>query len=242
MSARTELALEPVARPGRGLLVAECFGPTFQGEGPSTGQQAVFVRLSRCNSTCPGCDTPQTWDWSRFDPREVSSRHSVDDLAAWVMGETPKRVVITGGEPLLQQRELVGLMRLLPGRQVEIETNGTIPPLPALVEAVEAFNVSPKLAAFAGPGDKPINEKALRALEACGKARFKFVVQNLDELDEVAELAERFDLTDVWVMPEATSSVQVLARMRELADAVLARGWNLSTRLHVLLWEDERGR
>ncbi|WP_220729580.1 hypothetical protein [Streptomyces radicis] len=34
------------------LIVAETFGPTFQGEGPSAGQQAVFIRLSRCDLSC----------------------------------------------------------------------------------------------------------------------------------------------------------------------------------------------
>jgi hypothetical protein len=43
-------------------------------------------------------------------------------------------------------------------------------------------------------------------------------------------------------MPEGTDAATVTARMHELADPVSARGWNLTTRLHVLLWGDERGR
>ncbi|MGW2544224.1 7-carboxy-7-deazaguanine synthase QueE [Kitasatospora sp. NPDC001574] len=226
---------------GRGLVVSECFGPTVQGEGPSTGQQALFVRLSRCNLRCPGCDTPQTWDWSRFDPREVSTRHSVEDLAAWVMGLAPRLVVVTGGEPMLQQRDLVGLVGLLSGRRVEVETNGTVVPLPELVEAVAAFNVSPKLARFAAPGDRRINAQALRGFAACGKARFKFAVGDTGQLDEVAALVEEFSLDEVWVMPEGTSSAAVIATQRALADEVVARGWNLSTRLHTLVWENADG-
>ncbi|MFJ3791532.1 7-carboxy-7-deazaguanine synthase QueE [Kitasatospora sp. NPDC090091] len=226
----------------RGLLVAECFGPTFQGEGPSAGQQSLFVRLSRCNLHCPGCDTPQTWDWSRFNPREVSTRHSVEDLAAWVMARAPRLVVVTGGEPLLQQSPLVDLVRLLSGRRVEVETNGTVVPQPELIESVTAFNVSPKLQAFAGPRDRRIVSEALSAFAACGRARFKFVVQEAAQLDEVASLVERFSLPEVWVMPEGTSSGAVLSGMRGLADEVLGRGWNLTPRLHTLLWEDERGR
>ncbi|MFJ8043820.1 7-carboxy-7-deazaguanine synthase QueE [Kitasatospora sp. NPDC096147] len=227
---------------GRGLLVAECFGPTFQGEGPTAGQEAVFVRLSRCNLSCPGCDTPYTWDWSRFDPSEVSTRHGVEDLAEWVSARLATRVVITGGEPLIQQAELVRLLRLLPGRKVEIETNGTIAPLPELTDLVEAFNVSPKLSGFASSNDHPIRGDALRALQKSGKARFKFVVSDPSELGEVATLVEQFGLGEVWVMPEGTRSGVIIERLRALADPVLARGWNLGSRLHVLLWEDERGR
>ncbi|MFF2146222.1 7-carboxy-7-deazaguanine synthase QueE [Kitasatospora sp. NPDC058190] len=222
--------------------MAECFGPTFQGEGPSVGQQALFVRLSRCNLRCPGCDTPETWDWSRFDPREVSTRHSVEDLAAWVMARSPRLVVVTGGEPLLQQPKLVDLVQLLSGRRVEMETNGTIVPRPELVESVAAFNVSPKLEAFAAPRDRQIIPEALSAFATCGKARFKFVVREAAQLDEVASVVETFSLPDVWIMPEGTSSETVLGRMRELADEVLKRGWNLTPRLHTLLWEAERGR
>ncbi|TQF07640.1 7-carboxy-7-deazaguanine synthase QueE [Kitasatospora acidiphila] len=223
-------------------MIAETFGPTFQGEGPTAGRQALFIRLSRCNLHCPRCDTPYTWDWTRFDPSEVSTRHSVEDVAAWVTDRLTARVVVTGGEPLIQQRELLRLVQLLPDRRVEIETNGTIVPLPELVGLVEGFNVSPKLAGFAALDDQAVNGAALRVLAASGKARFKFVVRQVAELEEIAALVDEFDLTEVWVMPEGTSSGAVLAGMRALADAVLARGWNLSNRLHVLLWEDERGR
>ena len=127
---------------------------------------------------------------------------------------------------------------------MEIETNGTVTPSPDLVEQVAAFNVSPKLAAFAAGRDveRRINPDALAALVASGKAVFKFVVDSIADLTEIGELQARFGLAPVWVMPEGVASKVVTARMRELAEPVLARGWNLTTRLHVLLWEDTRGR
>ncbi|HEX8629676.1 MAG TPA: 7-carboxy-7-deazaguanine synthase QueE, partial [Catenuloplanes sp.] len=68
------------------------------------------------------------------------------------------------------------------------------------------------------------------------------VASSVADLDEIAAVQERFGMSPVWVMPEGTASGTVVGRMRELADEVLARGWNLTTRLHVLLWEDTRGR
>lgn len=84
------------------LLVAETFGdarPTFQGEGPSAGTPAVFIRLSRCNLACSWCDTKYTWDWAHYDPRKESARLGVTDLAEWALSLPPGLVVITGGEP-----------------------------------------------------------------------------------------------------------------------------------------------
>ena len=65
---------QPASDAGSWLIVAECFGvetPTFQGEGPSCGHPALFIRLSRCNLTCARCDTKYTWDWSRFDEKPL---------------------------------------------------------------------------------------------------------------------------------------------------------------------------
>lgn len=230
----------------RSLLVAETFGPTLQGEGPSCGQQALFVRLSRCNLSCPSCDTPYTWDWQRFDVETETHRRTAAEILGWALGYPTELLVVTGGEPLLQQEMLVPLVTAWAGagRRVEVETNGTIVPAAALADAVAGFNVSPKLASFAASGDarRRINPEALRALVDCGRAVFKFVASSTADLDEIAELQREFALRPVWVMPEGTTTERLLEMMRALAEEVVARGWHLSTRLHVLLWGDARGR
>jgi organic radical activating enzyme len=225
------------------LLVSEIFGPTFQGEGPSAGRQAVFVRLSRCNLTCTWCDTPYTWDWKRFDVARESYRAGVEDIAGPVLACPAGLVVITGGEPLLQQQALIRLLLLISGsrRRIEIETNGTIPPLPELTALVDAFNVSPKLANSGVLPARRIDRSALSLLAACGKAVFKFVLSGPDDVQEVAALQQDFGLNPVWVMPEGTTPETVQTGMRALAEEALARGWNLSSRLHILLWGDRRG-
>jgi hypothetical protein len=43
-------------------------------------------------------------------------------------------------------------------------------------------------------------------------------------------------------MPEGTDRTTLERRSAVLADHVLKRGWNLTTRLHILLWGDARGR
>jgi 7-carboxy-7-deazaguanine synthase len=226
------------------LVVAEVFGPTFQGEGPSLGRRAGFVRLGRCNLDCAWCDTPYTWDWERYDPA-VELRHApVAELIAALEAMAPEIVVVTGGEPLLQQRRLVPLAAACRARgwEVEVETNGTRTPGAELAEHVTRWNVSPKLANSGVAEADRIRPDALAALLATGRAAFKVFAATEADLDEIADLVERHGLDPVWVMPEATDPTTLLERTRALAGPVLDRGWNLTTRLHVLVWGDERGR
>jgi organic radical activating enzyme len=152
--------------------------------------------------------------------------------------------VITGGEPMLQQRSLIDLAAQLHihRRRVEVETNGTIAPEPRLLEVVSQFNVSPKLAGSGVPVDRRIDLATLRLFAASGKAVFKFVIADLAEQDELATLAAHLRPAPIWVMPQATDPTGVIDGLRTLADTAIAHGWNLSTRLHVLLWGDQRGR
>lgn len=226
------------------LAVSEVFGPTVQGEGPTAGRRAGFVRLGRCNLDCSWCDTPYTWDWDRFDPAVEITRTAVADVVARLDAMAVDRVVVTGGEPLLQQRALVPLLVAAGERgwAVEVETNGTLAPTPEVVAGVTQFNVSPKLANSGIAEDRRIRPAALRALAATGRAVFKFVATGPTDLDEIAALAEAHALAPIWVMPEGTDATTVAARLATLADEVVARGWNLTPRLQILAWGDQRGR
>ncbi|WP_416971637.1 7-carboxy-7-deazaguanine synthase QueE [Streptomyces sp. 4F14] len=237
----------PVAGLSTGLIVAERFGvetATFQGEGPSLGHPALFIRLSRCNLTCSRCDTKYTWDWTQFDPREESTKLSVADLVAWAASSPVELVVVTGGEPLLQQQRLVPLVRelLAAGKRIEFETNGTLVPDPALLVDGVRFNVSPKIRSFGQDESKSIVPSALKAFAVSGRAVFKFVATRPADLDRIGELAAVHRLSPVWVMPEGTTADAVLAATRDLADAVAARHWHFTTRLHVLAFAGTRGR
>jgi len=235
------MSLHDQSRP---FLVAEMFGPTLQGEGPSAGRPAVFIRLSRCNLTCTWCDTSYTWDWTRFDPRSETVKEDVRDVAAWASAQAPQLVVITGGEPMLQQPVLAGLIRMLieSGKIVEIETNGTVAPSSEMGDLPVRYNVSPKLDNSGVQRDRRLVPDALLALHRTGNAVFKFVVRSVDDLTQVDEIASWLSSPDVWIMPEGITLDENLAAMRRVADAVIGRGWNLTPRLHVMLWGNERRR
>ncbi|WP_233520187.1 7-carboxy-7-deazaguanine synthase QueE [Prauserella sp. PE36] len=230
----------------RDLVVNETFGPTFQGEGPSTGRYAHFIRLFGCHLSCDWSDSPETHDPNRYDLNAEQQILSIEDILSWLAAGPADLLVITGGEPLLQPHVLGRLVCAIRQRalaaDIEIETSGTIAPTDMITSAVTRFNVSPKLAHSGLRRHQRIRPAVLRDLADSGKAIWKFVVQEIDDLDEIQELVGTYGLHPVWVMPEGTDSATVLARMRMLADPVLARRWHLSTRLHTLLWENDRGR
>lgn len=232
------------------LVVNEIFGPTIQGEGRSLGRRCAFLRLGGCNLSCRWCDTPYTWDWTgvsdagvKYDPRAELHQRPVHEVADELLAFGVDLIVISGGEPLGQQRRLIPLVELLTARgvEIEIETNGTHAADPALVAAGVRLNVSPKLAHSGDPVARRIVPDALASLAATDGAVFKFVCQDTDDLDEVADLVREFGFGSVWIMPQGRSGDEVGTRLAELADAVIARGWNVTTRLHTLLWGDTRG-
>lgn len=241
------------------LDVSEVFGPTFQGEGPSTGRRCGFVRLARCNLDCgegPGaswcCDTPYTWRWQgrfsderpTFDPKSEIQTRGIEDVADEIVGMGVELLVVTGGEPLVQRGGVASLARRLRryGVATEVETNGTVDPGPALHEC--HFNVSPKLANSGVAEAKRLNRRVLTTLAMSGRARFKFVCSSPDDLAEVGDLAALIPLPGplVWIMPAGCDTETITEGARALADPVLDWGWNLTTRLHVELWGAARGR
>jgi organic radical activating enzyme len=215
---------------------------TVQGEGPSTGTPAVFVRLAECNLRCSFCDTAYTWDWDRHDRlKETIEVGDVMDRVRAAAGAA-KTVVFTGGEPLLQQDAIAELD--LHGFRIEVETNGTITPNAALGAAVDQWNVSPKLASSGNAERARLRPAALGWFAQSPRAFFKFVVTGAEDLAEVEQMVEAFALPRerVLLMPEGTDAATITERSRWLAETCAASGLRLGTRLHVFLWGASRGR
>lgn len=228
------------------LLVSEIFGPTFQGEGPSLGQRTAFLRLMTCNLACTWCDTAFTWDWTRFKFEDEVTRMTPDQIADEVNLLGVDRLVISGGEPMIQQKKLPAVLSLLShskSYQFEIETAGTLVPDIEMHRRDIQWNVSPKLEHSGNPYDKRFVPDALHALNAL-QANFKFVVQKVSDLDEVQDIANMIGIprNKVFIMPEGTEPEVIDLTARNIADAVLIQGWNFTTRLHVQLWGDVRGK
>lgn len=230
---------------------------SIQGEGPSTGKPVAFVRLSRCNLACVWCDTAYTWHFEgdnrphrsgetydrtanqlALSPQEVA--HRIADLGL-------DRLVITGGEPMLQAGKLAEMLEELdeiwPNTAVEVETNGTVDPPARFDIRVEQYNVSPKLAHSGNPADLALPEKMLDRWATDPRAIFKFVVASQKDVAMASALARKHAILPrrIWLMPEGTDSATLREREQWLAPLCVERGYNLSDRLHIHLFGDTRG-
>ena len=231
---------------------AEIFA-SLQGEGPSQGKPCAFVRLSRCNLACVWCDTAYTW---RFEGDNRPHRAQLayerkanqvtlgeDETAGRIAALGQPRLVVTGGEPLLQSAALARMLALLPDVRVEIETNGTVTPPPALDALVAQYNVSPKLAHSGNPAELALLPERLAHWAAEPRAAFKFVIGEPADVDEALALAARFAIARerMYLMAEGIDAATLAERERWLAPLCLEHGLTLSNRLHIHLYGDTRG-
>lgn len=226
---------------------------SLQGEGRSAGLPCTFVRLSRCNLACQWCDTAYTWhfdgdnrphrDGLTFERKANQLVLSEEEVAARIMALGGNRLVITGGEPLLQGAQLAHMVAQLQGHSVEIETNGTVAPHPDLDPLVSQYNVSPKLGHSGNSAAMALIPERISAWSREPKAHFKFVISAPADLADVLDLQAGHDIpgSRIQLMPEGTTSEVIRSRSAWLAPLALEHGLGFSDRLHIHLYGDTRG-
>ena len=245
-----------VARAGDGPEIFH----SIQGEGPCAGRPSVFVRLSLCNLACVWCDTDYTWNWegtpfphrrdaeagyAKFRQDREILRLTPAEIAERVIAFPCASVVVTGGEPLVQQKLLPPLLERLcaAGRSIDFETNGTIVPTREVDGLTDLWVVSPKLANSGMPANTRIAPDALDWFARSPRASFKFVVGDPSDLDEVRALTARHGIpaARVWLMPEGTTADELRKRRPWLVARCLDTGMHYSDRVHVLAFGNRRG-
>ncbi|GAA4051449.1 7-carboxy-7-deazaguanine synthase QueE [Parerythrobacter jejuensis] len=226
---------------------------SVQGEGPSAGMPVAFVRLSRCNLACVWCDTAYTWHFegdnrphrggATFERKANQITLDVADVAERIAAFGQKRLVITGGEPLMQAGPLAEMLEALPDMTVEVETNSTTKAPPRLDIRIDQYNVSPKLAHSGNPAELALIPERLDFYALDPRACFKFVIADPVDLNEVIDLQRRHAIPParIFLMPEGTDSATLRARMDWLVPLCLDHGYRLSDRLHIHLFGDTRG-
>jgi organic radical activating enzyme len=94
---------------------------SLQGEGSNAGKSAYFLRLSGCNVRCEFCDSKNSWDDARAE------KMSLSEIVERIKKSNAKNVVITGGEPLLNNLDKLceTLRAHIPNVCLWLETSGT---------------------------------------------------------------------------------------------------------------------
>jgi 7-carboxy-7-deazaguanine synthase len=213
---------------------------SLQGESTYAGLPCVFVRLTGCNLRCSWCDT----EYSFHGGKKITPEQVFDEVER--LSSTPGLVEITGGEPMLQERELVPLMhRMLDGGyKVLLETSGERPLERVPAGVVKIVDVK---CPDSGEGDT-FHMENLERLQPHDE--IKFVISGRSDYEFAREFTRRHNLAQrvnaILFSPAfsknasgARDASNCLLDPQELAewmleDNVLAR---LGLQIHKLIWD-----
>lgn len=213
---------------------------SVQGESSFAGLPCIFVRLAGCNLRCAWCDSEYTFTGGK--------PFTEDEIIAQIEALAPCRLIeFTGGEPMLQVKELLPLMQRLLAQNytLMIETSGERP----LSEVPKAVH---KIVDVKCPGaGAAANSFRLENLTALTPSdEVKFVISNREDYDFARDFIRQHDLNSkaggillspAFVQtpsPQRTADNMALDP-RKLVEWMLADGLNarLSLQIHKFIWE-----
>jgi len=213
---------------------------SVQGESSFAGLPCIFVRLAGCNLRCAWCDSEYTFTGGK--------PYTADEIVAQIEDLTPCRLIeFTGGEPMLQSRELLPLMERLLAQNytLMIETSGERP----LADVPKAVH---KIVDVKCPGSgSAANSFRIENLEALTKNdEVKFVISHREDYDFACDFIRTYALQEKAghiLLSPAFSKTPSLLRTTDnatldprilvewmMADGIDAR---LSLQIHKFIWE-----
>ena len=212
---------------------------SVQGESTFTGLPCIFVRLAGCNLRCDWCDSEYTFSGG--------TKMSLQQVEAEIAKLAPVKLVeITGGEPMLQEREVVPLMErlLADGYTVLLETSGERP----LANVPKAVH---KIVDVKCPGSGEGGTFDLANLTALGhNDEVKFVLADRTDYEFAREFVREHALESktgaILFSPAfrkdagpARDAANCLLDPRTLVEWMLGDGLNvrLGLQMHKFVWE-----
>jgi len=198
---------------------------SIQGEGPQVGMPAWFIRTTGCNLTCTYCDSKYAWkNGKEMNIKQINKQ----------INNNCKNVVITGGEPFLQE-DLLDLILLLGDKNIYVETNGTI--YKSNLIGMGIFIVSPK--------PQFLDNNYLKVLQKWkNHSTFKFVINDKIDFDNALKLCLKLKKKEnVYFMPQGVKAEKLNNVMKKLVEwtkeeASFAR---ITPRLQIQLYGNKMG-
>ncbi len=242
---------------------------SIQGEGKYLGTPSLFFRFGGCNMKCEGfgctetspkgvdvlgCDTVYAVDKKHFGStwQEIDA---LDELVGIYNGYTlpiKADIVLTGGEPLIYANDelFVSFIEFLQGKghRVTFETNGAINVDFERYRVYQrcVFALSVKLSNSAEPESRRINPDAIQNIATYSQdAFFKFTVDK-DSLktgvdQEIHDITKIAPSICVYCMPKGGSKAELESHSEAVIDYCKTKGYVYSDRLHIRLWDQNKG-
>ena len=242
---------------------------SIQGEGKLVGTPSLFFRFGGCNMRCEGfgcsevapdgskivgCDTVYAVNKEHFLQNWIPIKKADELLNILNLYELPHAVdiVLTGGEPLIYANDemFIEFLEKLhkKGHRITFETNGSIgvdfTKYPIFRECIFALSV--KLSNSNEPYRKRVNPDVIYSLATYSKdAFFKFSIDaesiNLALEDEIEDITCHAPKTKIYCMPLGGNKAEVEKNTEPLIEFCKAKGYNFSDRLHIRVWDANKG-
>ncbi len=208
------------------MRISEIFY-SLQGEGESIGKPVIFLRLSGCHLRCTWCDSKFTWDFK--SGKTMTTAEILKEIKKF----PAKHLVITGGEPLIQQSALKELLEKIPNYYIEMETSGSLKS--HIDDYINHYNCSPKLS---NSGNKEIRLEKFPA----EKTYYKFVVSDEKNLHEIKSFIKKHHLNKdrIFLMPEGITKRIIQEKSLWLAEICKKENLRFTPRLHINIWGNKR--
>lgn len=213
------------------MKISEIFY-SIEGEGIEIGRPEIFIRLSKCNLRCKWCDTKYTW--------ENGEEKSVNEIIKEVIKHSCKNISITGGEPLLQRKELFELVQRLKKIDywIQINTNGTIFD-EGIFGLVDLITMDCKCPSSEMRSDLGVLRKTNELFNP--KTQFKFVVSNEEDYNYAKKIislhlpdASHLIFQPEWNNRKFTSRLMDLVKRDNLTVRIILQQQKI-------IWKKKRG-
>ena len=206
---------------------------SIDGEGPTAGEIAAFIRFGGCNLSCAWCDTAYSIDRSASGEQLTK-----EEIYSFIKGTAARNVTITGGEPLIQDgiEDLVYFLSQDQELFIHIETNGSVP-VYGFKRISPLSNVS-FIVDYKLPGSRMESRMDLKNFELLSSRDVcKFVIGSRDDLEKAKLIIDRYGLAVkclVYLSP-ITSMIEPV----EIVEFMKKKKMNrirLQLQLHKIIW------
>ncbi len=212
---------------------------SIDGEGPSAGELATFIRFQGCNLRCSWCDTIYSWEKDN-----ISESLNTEQIYDYIKENRVVNVTLTGGEPLIQENinELLSILNCDHNLKVHIETNGAVDIEPFKKKHLNN-NIS-YIIDFKLPSSNMTDKMNFNNLKVVDKNDvYKFVVGSHEDLKIAYEIINKYNLTSKCLV--YLSPVSGNIDMQEIVEFMKENKLNnvrLQVQLHKIIWnKDTRG-